>query len=187
MAEPMKGRSPLEGIALSADENTLVVKQVAPPVRYILRADPAMAPRLGGSIGVDVPTQSSHAATRRDRAVLWLGPDEWLVLAPESDRETLPLLLMAAAAGQPISLVEVSDRQIGLTLTGRRVEEALATGCPLPLDPRVFPASKCTRTLFGKAEIVLWRPAASMFALEVQRSFAPYVVALLAEAVAGLP
>jgi sarcosine oxidase subunit gamma len=40
----------------------------------------------------------------------------------------------------------------------------------------------CTRTLFGKAEIVLWRTGATEFHLEVWRSFSDYVVGCLREA-----
>jgi sarcosine oxidase subunit gamma len=40
----------------------------------------------------------------------------------------------------------------------------------------------CTRTVFGKAEIVLWRTAAETFRIEVWRSFAPYVLGCLEEA-----
>jgi sarcosine oxidase subunit gamma len=40
----------------------------------------------------------------------------------------------------------------------------------------------CTRTLFAKAEIVLWRTRPDMFRIEVWRSFAPYVQGLLEEA-----
>ena len=36
----------------------------------------------------------------------------------------------------------------------------------------------CTRTVFGKAEIVLWRIAPEVFHLDVARSFVPYVWAL---------
>jgi sarcosine oxidase subunit gamma len=39
----------------------------------------------------------------------------------------------------------------------------------------------CTRTLFGKAEIVLWRQATDVFRLEVWRSFSLYVVQMLHE------
>ena len=39
----------------------------------------------------------------------------------------------------------------------------------------------CTRTVFAKAEIVLWRPAEHVFRLEVWRSFSLYVVQLLHE------
>jgi heterotetrameric sarcosine oxidase gamma subunit len=39
-----------------------------------------------------------------------------------------------------------------------------------------------TRTLLGKAAIVLWRTAADVFRIEVWRSFTPYVWACLEEA-----
>ncbi len=42
-----------------------------------------------------------------------------------------------------------------------------------------------TRTIFDKAEIVLWRRAATTFHVEVWRSFAPYLAASLAEAARG--
>ena len=45
-----------------------------------------------------------------------------------------------------------------------------------------FPVGMCTRTLFGKAEIVLWRTAPRPFRIEVWRSFAPYVLGCLDEA-----
>jgi sarcosine oxidase subunit gamma len=40
----------------------------------------------------------------------------------------------------------------------------------------------CTRTIFGKAEIVLWRRGPRSFHIEVWRSFAPYLLACLQEA-----
>jgi sarcosine oxidase subunit gamma len=40
----------------------------------------------------------------------------------------------------------------------------------------------CTRTVFAKAEVVLWRTGADAFHVEVWRSFAPYVLGLLEEA-----
>jgi sarcosine oxidase, subunit gamma len=39
-----------------------------------------------------------------------------------------------------------------------------------------------TRTLLGKAEIVLWRQAVDRFQIDVWRSFAPYVREFLSEA-----
>jgi sarcosine oxidase subunit gamma len=64
----------------------------------------------------------------------------------------------------------------------RDVEAWLASGCPLDLTMRAFPVGACARTLYHKAEIVLWRTEGDAFQLEVWRSFAPYVEALLTEA-----
>ncbi|MGQ3028233.1 MAG: sarcosine oxidase subunit gamma family protein, partial [Ferrovibrionaceae bacterium] len=44
-----------------------------------------------------------------------------------------------------------------------------------------FPVGVCTRTLFAKAEIVLWRTDAQRFRVEVWRSFAGYLWGLLDE------
>ncbi len=53
--------------------------------------------------------------------------------------------------------------------------------CPLDLSLDRFPVDMCTRTVFAKAEIVLWRTDEQQFRVEVWRSFAPYTAALLQE------
>ena len=44
-----------------------------------------------------------------------------------------------------------------------------------------------SRTLFDKAEIVLWRRAGREFRVEVARSFSPWLAAALGEAARGAP
>jgi sarcosine oxidase subunit gamma len=63
----------------------------------------------------------------------------------------------------------------------------LAAQCPLPLDLAAFPVDMCTRTVFAKAEVVLWRTAPETFRLEVARSFARYVVDMLSEIARDTP
>jgi sarcosine oxidase subunit gamma len=75
----------------------------------------------------------------------------------------------------PHSLVDVSDRQIGLVMSGAEVEAVLSVGCPLDLAVHAFPVGMCTRTVLAKAEIVLWRTGPNTFHLEVWRSFEAYV------------
>ncbi|ADZ70374.1 Sarcosine oxidase, gamma subunit [Polymorphum gilvum SL003B-26A1] len=53
---------------------------------------------------------------------------------------------------------------------------------PIDLDPAAFPPGTATRTLFHKAEIVLWRTDEDVFVLEAWRTFLPYVEGLLADA-----
>jgi sarcosine oxidase subunit gamma len=60
--------------------------------------------------------------------------------------------------------------------------EVINGGCPLDLDDAAFPPGRATRTLLGKAEIVLLRPdTPHTYRIECWRSFAPYVRGLLAE------
>jgi sarcosine oxidase subunit gamma len=90
--------------------------------------------------------------------------------------------LQQALADRPHSLVDVSHRQLGLAISGAHAATVLAAGCPLDLDRGAFPVGMCTRTVLGKAEIVLWRIAEDGFHLEVWRSFAAYVSGVIAEA-----
>jgi sarcosine oxidase subunit gamma len=55
-------------------------------------------------------------------------------------------------------------------------------GCPLDLAESAFPVGMCTRTILGKAPILLSRPEPDVFHVDVWRSFAPYAWSLLDEA-----
>ena len=132
--------------------------------RLSLRGD---AVALGAAFGVELPAQPGEAAVAGGRAALWLGPDEWLLLAPLSSLD--PRINVGAGA-----VVDIGHRQVGLVLEGPDAADALATGCPLDLHPTVFTPGTCTRTVFGKAEVVLWRTGAHRFHVEVARSFAAY-------------
>jgi sarcosine oxidase subunit gamma len=109
------------------------------------------------------------------------------LIAPEAEAAVVAAELGAALENVPHSLVDVSHRQLAFTLKGPHAAWLLAHGCPLDLDLAAFPVGMCTRTLFVKAEILLWRTAADAFRVEVSRSFADYVVALLAETALELP
>src|SRR5262249_51795295 len=113
-------------------------------------------------------------------AALWLGPDEQLLLAPEPNVAQLSHALQTGLASIAHSLVDISHRQTAFALAGPNAAVLLNAGCPLDLAPEAFPVGMCTRTLFEKSEIVLWRRRPDAFHIEVWRSFAPYVTALLA-------
>ena len=80
------------------------------------------------------------------------------------------------------SIVDVSHAMTGIAVSGSRAAWAINAFCALDLHLVAFPVGMCTRTVLGKAEIVLWRTAAENFRIEVARSFAPYVWACLEEA-----
>lgn len=136
--------------------------------RYSLRGD-AIA-LAAGCAGFGVPSpEMLRAATEGTRSALWLGPDEFLLLAPPqtpAPRENLS--------------VDISERQLALGLSGDGCDQVLAAGCPLDLQK--FGVGSCTRTLLGKADIVLWRTAPLAWRIEVWRSFGSYAQALLQQA-----
>ncbi|MFI4880786.1 MAG: sarcosine oxidase subunit gamma [Steroidobacterales bacterium] len=163
-----------------------LVKTLPPATRFILRGGPAVRAAAEQALALEVPASPCRAALDGERAALWLGPDEWLLLASEGSAASLAPALSAALQALPHSLVDVSHRQIALTVEGPAAETLLAAGCPLDLDARAFPIGMCTRTVLGKAEIVLWRTGTEAFRIEVWRSFAGYLCAFLAEAAHGI-
>jgi sarcosine oxidase subunit gamma len=111
-----------------------------------------------------------------------LGPDEWLLLGAVAASGTMEQRLNEALAGRTHSLVDISHRQVAIEVSGLRAREVLNGGCPLDLADEAFPVGSATRTLFGKAEIILIRSgAAATYRVECWRSFAPYVFGLLTE------
>lgn len=175
-------------IARSLPRLTLsdTVQPLPPAMRYILRGNTPVREAAARAFGACIPSVACRASHAGARAALWLGPDEWLLLAPESERGAVAGALDVALQDLPHSLVDVSHRQIGCNIVGPQAAELLSSGCPLDFDTRAFPVDMCTRTMLAKAEIVLWRTGAQTFRLEVWRSFAAYVSQFLEEAARGL-
>ncbi len=157
------------------------VKAVAAPfaMRWIVRGGPDVAGPAGAAFGASPPLQPLRAACEGPRAALWMGPDEWLLIAEDSAPE-IGGALEAALAGVPHSLVDVSHRQCAIEVSGAGAARLLNAGVPLDLDTAAFPVGMVARTLLLKAEIVLWRCEAERFRVETGRSFGPYVAAVLA-------
>lgn len=150
-----------------------LVTQSAPMARHILRGRAAALEAAEGALGLALPDLACRAASSGEVHALWLGPDEWLILS--GSPQGLGQRLEDAMGAHPHSLVDVSDRQIGLVMSGAEVEAVLSVGCPLDLAVHAFPVGMCTRTVLAKAEIVLWRTEPNTFHLEVWRSFEAYV------------
>jgi sarcosine oxidase subunit gamma len=168
-------------------EPTPWLRQLPAAARWILRGDAAAQAAAGAAFGAPFSTAACRAATNGPRAALWLGPDEQLLIAPADEAAALAASLGTALAGHACSLVDVSHRQVALELHGPHAAWLLNALCPLDLALAAFPVGMCTRTVFSKAEIVLWRTAEDVFRVEVGRSFTGYVVGLLREIALELP
>jgi sarcosine oxidase subunit gamma len=158
------------------------VRLLPPATRFSLRGAPAVMAAAGAALGLNISDSACRSASNSQWAALGLGPDEQLVLAPVADGEAVASQLRTALSALPHSLVDVSHRQIAIEICGPTAQTLLGAGCPLDLHVASFPIGMCTRTILGKADIVLWRTGADSFHVEVWRSFADYVTRFLAEA-----
>ncbi len=163
------------------------LRQGPPLARFALRGDAEMARHAGAAFAVLPPLQPCRAAEADGRAALWLGPDEWLLLAPHAALATVGDDLARALAGRAHSLVDVSHGTTTLLLEGAQADLALRAGCPLDLHADAFPPGMATRTVLARIGIVLWRRAPAAWQIEVAPSLAAYARAFLTEAARGFP
>lgn len=136
----------------------------------------------GTAFGLSFPRQACRFNEADGKRVLWLGPDEWLLVMPMADGMRHLSALEKALAGKPSSLVDVSHRSVAFTVAGPEAATILNSGCPLDLSLETFPVGMCTRTVLAKTEITLLRTAEDRFLVDVWRSFAPYAWSWLEEA-----
>jgi len=161
---------PLENKLFAA--NNILLKPAAVQTRLILRASADQIESVGGVLGLVLPRLPKTSTTNGSRTVMWLGPDEWLVIEKlKSSLHKMPRKLSEVQC----SAVDVSHRNTAIVLSGKGAANVLNTGCPQDLSLGAFPLGACSRTVLGKSEIILLRTSANTFHVECWRSFSDYV------------
>lgn len=180
-ASAVKRLTPLEGRRAQAPG--VLVQPAEPALRMSLRAVEKSVPALSKALGVKLPQRPKTSALSKPggllarkkpggtRAALWLGPDEWLVIDQHGEDPIAACENIKALH----SAVDISHRNTAVLVSGPNAAAALNAGCPQDLSLAAFPVGACSRTVLGKAEVVLWRTAEDTFRLECWRSFSDYV------------
>jgi sarcosine oxidase subunit gamma len=185
VTDELRAESPLAPFAarFAATRGTTLAER--PLAQVDLRGDPADAGFLAavqGVLGAAPPLAANTAAAFADGAILWLGPDEWLVVAA-GDSGALAARLAAALAGRHVAVTDVSSNRAVIELAGPRAADVLAKGCGLDLHPDVFRPGQCAQTLLARAQVILHRPGdAPAWRLHVRGSFAAYLAGWLLDA-----
>ncbi|MBF9066671.1 sarcosine oxidase subunit gamma [Streptacidiphilus fuscans] len=197
-ADPDLRRSPLAhlGEIVAGEGGRQVTLREVPFLTQInLRLDPdgQAAARVGRVLGTPLPTVPGAVATAGVVRVLWLGPDEWLVVAPDGQAYPAQRALHDALGDEPGSVVDVSANRTALDLSGPAAREVLEKGCSIDLHPRAFAPGRCAQTTVSKVNVVLWRLDAGVeagdeagsdacYRLLVRPSFAQYLADWLTDA-----
>ncbi len=145
--------------------------------RFNLRFDPARLDAASEAFGLALPSRIGQGSEEGARRALCLGPDEWELSAAGTDGGTIAAAFAGLYAELPHSLVEISDREVAITLDGPQAATLLSVGCPV--DVESFAVGTGARTVLDGVQVVLYRDAPDRFTLEVWRSFLPHVLGLL--------
>ncbi len=150
--------------------------------KLVLRADSETAAAAGRALGVAMPGAVNRASGNTTMRALRLGPDEFLLVMPRDAVAATLESLDQALGERHHALVDISARLVALEIDGPAVRDTLAAACPVDLHAAAFGPDQATRTVLGKAEIILDCRSTNHFQLLVNRSFAPYLQRLLTEA-----
>jgi sarcosine oxidase subunit gamma len=121
----------------------------------------------------DLPAENA-VTVWEGRDVLWLGPDEWLVVGEPNDGTSIVRELEDALAGHHHSTLDVGANRIVFELVDGL--ESLSSGCGLDLHPSRWTPGMCAQTLFGQAQVILHQLDERTTRVFVRPSFAEYFV-----------
>ncbi len=150
-------------------------------------SDPAFVEAFERVVGCQPPTRPNTVARGAEYDVLWLGPDEWLVRS--NGPVAAGLLegkLAPALVGLYAAAVDIGSGYTVLEISGERVRDVLARGCPLDLHPRLFGVGQCAQSHYFKASLTLLPTGEQSYDLVIRRSFADYFCRIMLDAAAPL-
>ncbi|MHA7189451.1 sarcosine oxidase subunit gamma [Arthrobacter sp. MDT2-16] len=161
-------------------EGTVTLKEGPFQTMVGLRVDPrseegARVAALAGGL----PARCGEVGGADGVRTLWLGPSEFLVVAPEEAHDSLGGDLIgslgAALGGAPGQVVDLSANRTTFELSGTRARAVLEKGCSLDLHPRSFPPGTALSTEVGNIPLVLEKTGEESFRLFPRASFADFL------------
>ena len=188
MADTLERTSPLQPWAARFAQLPDTVAIVEEPFITMveLRVDPSGpgAAAAASMLGVELPTTPAAYAKSADTAVIWLGPDEWLVTGTSLTGPELEGRLRDAVSSHGGTAVDVSGQRTTLRLTGSHGRDVLGKGTPLDLHPSVFGGGAAAQTTLGMTGVILLAVDGSGadYRILVRSSFARYLADWLLDA-----
>ncbi|HEU5485002.1 MAG TPA: sarcosine oxidase subunit gamma family protein [Microlunatus sp.] len=148
----------------------------------VLPSSPGAA-RLRSRLDVTLPAACGEVEQRDGLAVLWLSPDEFLVVG-EEDPSTLTAGLVDALAGAAGSVTDLSANRTCFELSGPSARPVLEKGCPLDLHPRAFAVGTAFLTTIGPVPVIVWKTGELTYQIFPRSSFADFLGRWLLDAMA---
>lgn len=162
----------------------VVMKEVALMGHLILRGNSDNADFVGEAsqvLGLELPTKPLTSVANDVTRIMWLSPDEWLIISSNDMMFDIEIALRAKLTGH-YSIVNQSGGQTIIDLSGDHSVDILKKSMPLDVHPKVFPVGKVAATIFAKSSAVICRTGETQWQLVVRRSFADYIWRWLVDA-----
>jgi sarcosine oxidase subunit gamma len=183
-ADISERRSPLAAFAqrfaqASDTPSRIRLRELPFLTQLTLRAEGSGA--ASATLGLPLPVVPNTTRSRRDLSVLWMGPDEWLIVGEHVDQVPLE----RALEGLHATVADVSAQRTVIEVAGADARELLLKGCALDLHPQTFAVGRCAQTNLARTQVVLFsRARQPVYWVFVRASFAEYLAEWLIDAAA---
>ena len=174
MAEVMAGAGAFVR-SLLADRAEDLAAVGAVEVGFLAQVDLRAEAALAARIPIALPPAPNTWRLSGGREALWLGPDEWLVVAEPGSAPAIMEELERALDGLHHSVVDVSANRAVVELAGDSRIDLLAEGCGLDLHPRSWREGRCAQTLLARVPVLL-QERSHATRVFVRPSFADHLV-----------
>lgn len=127
-----------------------------------------------------------EATAKGDRGLLWMSPDELLILVPRADAAQAAKELADTLSGEHALVADASDARALFELTGddARLRETLAKLSPADTAPASLPPGTLRRTRLAQVPAAFWLTGPGSARVMCFRSVARYAFDLLSHAAA---
>ncbi|MBD3677436.1 MAG: sarcosine oxidase subunit gamma [Rhodobacteraceae bacterium] len=131
-----------------------------------------------GVTGVDFPA-ARQANVNGERGILWMSPDELLVLVPYAEATQAVETITMALKKEHHLAADVSDARVMFSLEGEGLREVLAKLTPADMSRAGLPVGEMRRTRLAQVAAGVWLESETSARVIAFRSVAHYVMGLL--------
>lgn len=138
---------------------------------------------ISAATGLSVPETRRIEANGADK-LLWMSPDELLLVCPHAEADARVLALSGALSGQHHLVANVSDARAVFHITGRpgAIRDTLAKLTPADMSRDGLPVGEIRRTRLAQVPAAIWFDEDERATVVCFRSVAQYVFDLITNA-----
>ena len=153
----------------------LVFCEMAHLGKINMRAEKSAGKIVKSITGCAFPPAANKFTTAGERHVVWLGPDEFMIICEAGKDEELARAIHASFGIRHAAVTNITDALAAFHLKGAAVRQVLAKGCALDLHQNSFAPGDAAQTLLSQAAVTIMALANDEFIVICRTSFASYL------------
>ena len=163
-----------------AEFNGVILSELSNLEHFNLRLQPdnrQLLDRVQDALEFRIPLEPNTFVIHENILCSWLGPDEWLIIAPLDQSNRVESVVRENLTDQFATLTKLGSAQTIIRVSGLHAIEFLSRGIAIDLDPSGFKPGQCVQTIMAHANVTVLNHSQeeSIFDLIVRRSFAEHL------------